>query len=408
MFRFGYIIKGKHSKKGFTIKFYSYQYLTNNSHLLDYLFIILGLIISAIIVFIGVKYYKNRTNLKFRNILIVMIAFGAMVICLEIGKIQSQASLQTGSGQIARIMRQISWDHNVSIKDVYTSSPTISKELVMKVGHQYYQVDINSTTSVYSTKPVHPYATKIQYVKHGGVSLNLNNGQYLNIAGKLLIGFLMLVLQINLSGKGNLDPANAVDELQNYVLGGIVGGTVFNLSISILEFIIIVLIWTIIIFSSKVLIHQSDFFKNLLNGSPKVLINQGRIDVVTALRSGVSASSLVFKLNNAGVDDLQQISKVTLEQNGELNIDNYHDTTTNLPVITDGNVNPDVLNHIHKDQKWLTQLLHSQNHEIKDVYLGQIAHGDLILTLYPKQNTPIFKFVPNQVIHLKHVLEDNK
>ncbi|MHA8138178.1 DUF3290 family protein [Lactobacillaceae bacterium Scapto_B20] len=197
--------KNKKHKKGFIIKFYSYQYLTHNSHLLDYLFIILGLIISAMIVFIGIKYYKNRTNLKFRNILIVMIAFGAMVICLEIGKIQSQASLKTGSGQIARIMRQISQDHHVSIKDIYTSSPTISKEVVMKVADKYYQVNINSTTSVYSTKQVHPYTNRIQYVKHGGLNLNLNNGQYLNIAGKLLIGFLMLVLQINLSGKGNLD-----------------------------------------------------------------------------------------------------------------------------------------------------------------------------------------------------------
>ncbi|MHA8138177.1 YetF domain-containing protein [Lactobacillaceae bacterium Scapto_B20] len=164
------------------------------------------------------------------------------------------------------------------------------------------------------------------------------------------------------------------------------------------------LIWTIIIFSSKVLIHQSDFFKNLLNGSPQVLIKQGRIDVATALRSGVSASSLVFKLNNAGVDDLQQVSKVTLEQNGELQVDNYHDTIANLPVITDGNINHDVLKHVNRNQQWLIQLVQSQKHEIRDVYLGQIAHGDLILTLYPKQTTPVFKFSPNQIIHLKNVL----
>ncbi|MEJ6400319.1 DUF3290 family protein [Nicoliella lavandulae] len=387
------------------MKFYSYQYLTHNSHLLDYLFIGVGLLISAIIIVIGIKYYRNRTNLKFRNILIVMFAFAAMVICLEVGKIQNQASAQSDSGQIARIMRKISSEHHVALSKIYTSSPTISKQLVMKVDNKYYQVDINSDTEVYSTKKVHPFAEKIQYVKSGGLNLNLNNGQYLNIAGKLLIGFLMLVFQINLSGKGNLDPANAVDELQNYVLGGIVGGTVFNLSISILEFIVIVLIWTVIIFSSKVLINESDFFKNLLNGSPKVLISRGRIDVATALRSGVSASDLVFKLNNSGVSDLQQVSKVTLEQNGELNINNYHDTTTNLPIITDGNVNEDVLEHIHKDESWLMNLLSEQHHDIKDVYLGQIVNGDLVLTLYPKKSTPLLRFLPNEIINLKNVFK---
>ncbi|MBW1605894.1 DUF3290 family protein [Lactobacillus sp. Sy-1] len=375
---------------------------------MDYLFIGVGLLISAIIIIIGIKYSKDRTNLKFRNILIVMFAFAAAVICLEIGKLQNQASTQSDATQIARIMQKISKEKDVPLSEIYSSSPTISKQLVLKVHDKYYEVDINSTTDVYSTKKVHPFANKIEYVQRGGLNLSISGSQYINIAGKLLIGFLMLVFQINLSGKGNLDPSNAVDELQNYVLGGIVGGTVFNLSISILEFIVIVLIWTMIIFSSKVLINSSDFFKNLMNGSPKVLINKGRIDVATALRSGVSASDLVFKLNNSGVTDLQQVSKVTLEQNGELNINNYHDTTTNLPVITDGNVNDDVLEHINKSQEWLMNLLKQQHHDIKDVYLGQILNGDLVLTLYPKQSATLTQFLPNEIIHLKDVLTGHK
>ncbi|UQS86916.1 DUF3290 family protein [Nicoliella spurrieriana] len=386
------------------IKLYSYQYLTHNSHLLDYLFIGVGLLISAIIIVIGIKYARDRTNLKFRNILIVMFAFAAALICLEVGKLQNQASTRSDSIQIARIMQRISKDQHVPIKDIYSSSPTITKQLVMKVKDQYYEVNINATTDVYSTKRVHPFASHIQYVQSGAVNLSISGSQYLNIAGKLLIGFLMLVFQINLSGKGNLDPSNAVDELQNYVLGGIVGGTVFNLGISILEFIVIILIWTMIIFSSKVLIDESSGFKNLMNGSPKVLISKGRIDVATALKSGVSASQLVFKLNNSGVTDLQQVSKVTLEQNGELNINNYHDTVTNLPVITDGDFNDDVLDSIHHDRKWLVELLHQQNRDIKDVYLGQIVNGDLLLTLYPKQGEPLTHFLPNEIIHLKDEL----
>ena len=37
---------------------------------------------------------------------------------------------------------------------------------------------------------------------------------------KLLMGILGLVLQINLLGKGNLAPTSAMDQVQNYVLGG--------------------------------------------------------------------------------------------------------------------------------------------------------------------------------------------
>ena len=49
---------------------------------------------------------------------------------------------------------------------------------------------------------------------------------YFNVAIKLAIGLLSLVMVINLTGKGNLAPSSAVDQVQNFVLGGIIGGTV--------------------------------------------------------------------------------------------------------------------------------------------------------------------------------------
>ena len=44
---------------------------------------------------------------------------------------------------------------------------------------------------------------------------------YAIVAVKLILGLLALVLVINLTGKGNLAPASASDQVQNYVLGGI-------------------------------------------------------------------------------------------------------------------------------------------------------------------------------------------
>ena len=39
---------------------------------------------------------------------------------------------------------------------------------------------------------------------------------YLNVAIKLIIGLLSLVLVINISGKGNLAPSSAIDQVLNY------------------------------------------------------------------------------------------------------------------------------------------------------------------------------------------------
>lgn len=43
------------------------------------------------------------------------------------------------------------------------------------------------------------------------------------IFAKLGIALLVIILQINVMGKGNLVPTSALDQLQNYVLGDIIG-----------------------------------------------------------------------------------------------------------------------------------------------------------------------------------------
>ncbi|MBS6733216.1 MAG: DUF421 domain-containing protein, partial [Streptococcus salivarius] len=45
---------------------------------------------------------------------------------------------------------------------------------------------------------------------------------YLAVAIKLALGLISLVFVINLTGKGNLAPSSAVDQVQNFVLGGII------------------------------------------------------------------------------------------------------------------------------------------------------------------------------------------
>ena len=45
---------------------------------------------------------------------------------------------------------------------------------------------------------------------------------FITILIKLALGLISLVFVINVTGKGNLAPSSAVDQIQNYVLGGII------------------------------------------------------------------------------------------------------------------------------------------------------------------------------------------
>ena len=72
---------------------------------------------------------------------------------------------------------------------------------------------------------------------------------FILVAVKLLVGFLALIAVINLSGKSNLAPKSASDQIQNYVLGGIIGGVIYNNAIGIVQYLIILLIWLLLVLS---------------------------------------------------------------------------------------------------------------------------------------------------------------
>ena len=91
---------------------------------------------------------------------------------------------------------------------------------------------------------------------------------YINIAIKLVLGLLSLVMVINFTGKGNLAPTSASDQVQNYVLGGIIGGVIYNDNIGLLQYMIILMIWFCLVLSLRWLKTNSDFFKKAIDGQP--------------------------------------------------------------------------------------------------------------------------------------------
>lgn len=139
---------------------------------------------------------------------------------------------------------------------------------------------------------------------------------YLDVAIKLAIGLLSLILVINISGKSNLAPTSASDQIQNYVLGGIIGGVIYSPAISILQYCIILLIWTVLVLSLKWLKTNSSLVKQVVDGKPIVIIKRGVLDVEACRSVGLSASDVAFKLRGQGIFKIKDVKRAVLEQNG--------------------------------------------------------------------------------------------
>lgn len=196
---------------------------------------------------------------------------------------------------------------------------------------------------------------------------------------------LCLILQINLLGKGNLAPTSAIDQVQNYVLGGLIGGIIYNSDISVLEFIMVLLIWTLIVFIVKFAKDHNIWVRRIIDGRPQILIQNGKVLVENCMRAGISANDLMFRLRGYGIYEVAKVKSGILEQNGQLVIIENDEANVRFPLINDGQINIDVMELIHHDEQWVFEQIHKAGYDsVDDIYLGEYINGKLTLIPYPK------------------------
>lgn len=206
---------------------------------------------------------------------------------------------------------------------------------------------------------------------------------YSLLALKLLMGILGLVFQINILGKGNLAPTSAMDQVQNYVLGGIIGGVIYSDSIGLLQFFLVLILWTLLVLSLKFIKNHNRWVKTMIDGKSVWVIVNGKIQAEECMKNGISAHDLMFKLRAAGIYEISAVKRAVMEQNGQLTVIQYGDESLRYPLITDGQVDPDILEIINRDEAWLQQELDLLKLTAVQVYIGEYIDGKLVAHPYP-------------------------
>ena len=206
---------------------------------------------------------------------------------------------------------------------------------------------------------------------------------YIEILIKLALGLFSLVFVINVTGKGNLAPNSAIDQIQNYVLGGIIGGVIYNSAISILQYAVILIMWTILVLTLKWLNNNVYFVKRLIDGKPTLLIKNGKIDPEACRSVGLSAADVALKLRSQGIFQMKQVKRAVQEQNGQLIVVQMGDENPKYPVVTDGVVQVEVLESIGRSEEWLLDNLSKQGHDnVANIFIAEYDKGAVTVVTY--------------------------
>ena len=204
---------------------------------------------------------------------------------------------------------------------------------------------------------------------------------YAEIALKFLLGLLSMVMVINFTGKGNLAPTSAMEQIMNYVLGGIIGGVTYSRDLHLWQFAIVLFIWFSLVYMLRRLKARSHFMQRILDGNPTVVIVNGEVDVAACKKAKITAHELTFKLRMHNIFNIRKVKRAVVEQNGQLLVVMAGEENLKYPLLTDGSVKTTVLEAIDKDEAWLRAELAKMGYsDPSKLFLVDYLGGQLVVT----------------------------
>ena len=151
----------------------------------------------------------------------------------------------------------------------------------------------------------------------------------------------------------------------------------------------------------NLLSHKIPGTRKYINGSPTILMNEGRIYRKNMKQAKLDLSEFMLLCREQGYFDLDDIQTAIFEHNGRLSIlpkaanrpvtpedmkITARATHIGVELIMDGRVMGENLSRIGRDKLWLVEHLKAQGHsDAKEIFLAIYRVEDDALTLYPNE-----------------------
>lgn len=193
---------------------------------------------------------------------------------------------------------------------------------------------------------------------------------YSYVALKLMIGMAVFLLVLRTSGRGSLSQMTPIDLISNFVLGGIIGGVIYNPDITVIELLIVLLMWEVLVISLNFLRRHSVFFHRVIAGGDVALVLDGKYQMDEIKRLNIDVNDFATMLRIKGCS-LHEVAFARLESNGSLSVIKKEEGKNSTILIKNGDVVEGSLEEIGKTETWLNQQLKKQKTNMDDVYAAE-------------------------------------
>lgn len=215
-----------------------------------------------------------------------------------------------------------------------------------------------------------------------------------------VVAFLVLYIISKIMGKKQIAQLEFVDYVIGISIGSIAAEMTFDNTRPMYVFVLAMLVFAVLEIIITLLSRKAVFLKQLFNGSPLILVEEGKINFGNLKKSKLDVNELLALCRTKDYFDLNDIAYCILEINGQLSIlpkgfaapivsqdikTEFEMPSLSCDVIIDGKIIVEALKQINKTTDWLLEKINITNKkDIKDIALAQYDEAKDKITLHYK------------------------
>ena len=195
--------------------------------------------------------------------------------------------------------------------------------------------------------------------------------EYINICIRTTLFYFFILLIYRIMGKREVGQLGIIDLIVSILIAELAVLSIEELDKSIFISIVPILTLTLLQTMLAYFSLKKPKFRILLDGNPSLIIKNGKVNFKEMTKQKYNLDDLLVQLREKGFKSIEEIEYAILENNGTLSVFAYEEEKDNylpLPLILDNKIQEDTLKHLHKDSKWVLDLLNKRNINIEDVF----------------------------------------
>ena len=215
--------------------------------------------------------------------------------------------------------------------------------------------------------------------------------QYFIILFRTILLYLVILLIFRLMGKREIGELSILDLVVYIMIAEMASMAIENTKDPLVNTLLPIGIFVIIQITLAILSLKSKKFRDIVDGKPTIIINNGKIDEKAMRAQRYNFDDLLLQLREKDVGNIADVEYAILEPSGTLSIfqksqGNQDGEEENgslaLPLIVDGEIQEDNLYLIDKTRVWLLQELKKNGYrDTRDISFCSFQNGEFYIDM---------------------------